>query len=74
MTKTIRNEPTMAGRLAGRKRFFGDYSRYAVFPVHTRFEAVEWFVADAEVTDEVTGLPAVIRQAASEAEAVAGLD
>lgn len=74
MTKTIRNEPTMAGRLAGRKRFFGDYSRYAVFPVHTRFEAVEWFVADAEVTDEVTGLPAVIRQAASKAEAVAGLD
>lgn len=72
-SKTLRNDPTLAGQLAGRKRLFGDYHRYAVFPVHTRFDAVEWFVADAFVTDEVTGLPAVIRQAATEEAAVAGL-
>ena len=72
-SKTLRNDPTNAGQLAGRKRLFGDYHRYAVYPVHTRFDAVEWFVADADVTDEVTGQPAVIRQEATEEAAVAGL-
>jgi hypothetical protein len=72
--KTLRNDPSKAGQLAGRKRLFGEYHRYAVFPVHTRFDAVEWFVADAYVTDEVTGQPGIIRQAATEAEAVAGLE
>lgn len=72
-TKMLRNDPTKAGQLAGRKRLFGDYSRYAVFPVYTRFEAVEWFVADAFEEDPETGLPAVIRQEATEEAAVAGL-
>jgi len=75
MTKQVEaNDPSRAGQLAGRQRLFGDYSRYAVAPVHTRFDAVEFFVWDAELTDEVTGGPAVIRQAATEAEAVRGLE
>lgn len=76
MSKSIalRNDPSQAGRLAGPKRLFGDFHRYAVFPVHTRFDAVEWFVADAESTDPVTGKPKIIRQAPTEAEAVAGLE
>lgn len=70
----LRNDPAKAGQLAARKRLFGDYSRYAVAPVYTRFDAVEWFVWDAATytaPDDPT--PAVIRQASTEAEAVKGL-
>lgn len=74
MTKTILNVPARKGETAARKRLFGNYSRYAVAPVHTRFDAVEWMVWDADVLDAVTGGPAVIRQAASEAEAICGLE
>jgi hypothetical protein len=74
---TLSNDPRKAGQLAARKRLLGATgeagSRYAVAPVHTRFDAVEWFVWAADVTDPVTGLAEVIRQAASEAEAIAGL-
>lgn len=42
-------------------------------PVHTRFDAVEWFVWDANVYADASGTPAVIRQASTEAEAVEGL-
>jgi len=69
---SLRNDPTRKGQLAARKRLFGDYHRYAVAPIHTRFDAVEWFVWDAH-TDDGAGRPAVIRQASSEAEAVEGL-
>ena len=68
---TYRNDPAKAGRPAARKQFFGGCSRYAVAPVHTRFDAVEWFVWDAEQDDG--GLPAVIRQAATLDEALRGL-
>ena len=71
---TIKNDPSRAGSLAARKRLFGAFCRYAVAPVHTRFDAVEWFVWDAEVTDPETGLAAVIRQAATLEEAVRGLE
>jgi len=30
--------------------------------VTTRFETIEYFVTDAELIDEITGLPATIRQ------------
>jgi hypothetical protein len=40
---TICNDPTRRGQLAAPMRIFGEYSRYAVAPVHTRFDAVEWF-------------------------------
>lgn len=67
------NVPGRAGQLASRKRLFGEFSRYAIAAVYTRFATVEWFVWDAHTTDPVTGGPAVIRQAATEAEALAGL-
>jgi hypothetical protein len=73
-SRQLRNDPSRRGQLAAPKRLFGEYRRYAVAPVHTRFDAVEWFVWDAEITDPMTGRPDVIRQAASEAEAVAGLE
>lgn len=71
--KTLRNDPSKAGQLAARKTSFGEFSRFAVAPVYTRFDALEWMVWDVEVTDEVTGGPAVIRQAATREAAVAGL-
>ncbi len=72
MLKTM-NDPSKAGQLAGEKRIFGEFGRYAVAPVHTRFDALEWFVWDAERKDDVTGGPTVIRQASSCAEAINGL-
>lgn len=65
--------PTIAGSLAARKEFFGPFSRYAVAPVNDRWGGVSWFVWDAEVADDFTGGPAVIRQAGTKEEAVAGL-
>ena len=67
------NNPTRKGELAARKQLFGDCSRYAVAPVHTRFDVVQWFVWDAETTCRETGLPEVIRQAETLAEALHGI-
>lgn len=67
------NAPHLAGSPASNKESFGEFSRYAVMAVHTRFDAVQWFVFDAETTDELTGLPAVIRQEDTLESAVAGL-
>ena len=58
----IRNIPYLAGNIAGRKEFFGPFNRYALFPVHTRFNSVSWIVEDAEDQDQETGLPKVIVQ------------
>lgn len=68
------NDPSRAGQRASQRLIFGEFHRFAVFAIHTRFDAVEWFVTDAEKTDPVTEGPAVIRQEATMAEAVAGLD
>ncbi len=54
------NDPTRAGQLAGRKLLFGLYRRYALYPVHTRFDRVCWMVADADIDDH--GMPGIIRQ------------
>ena len=71
---TYRNEPAKAGQLAARKRLFGDCSRYAVAPVHTRFDAVQWFVWDAEHPwVDGDGRPSVIRQADTLESALMGL-
>lgn len=67
------NDPAKAGQLAAGKVLLPSGSRYAVAPVHTRFDAVQWFTWDAEQVDPVTDGPAVVRQAATFAEAVAGL-
>lgn len=67
-----RNEPGAAGRLASAKVRFGECGRYAVFAVHTRFERVQWFVADAERPD-AQGLASIIRQDDEFEAAVRGL-
>ena len=68
------NFPQCSGSLAAPKQFFGDHSRFAVAPVHTRFDAVEWFVWDAEHPLSTLQRAEVIRQAATLDEAIAGLD
>ena len=72
MTSPV-NVPSRAGELATRKEFFGQHQRYAVAAVFTRFEAVQWFTWDAETPEAGTGFASAIRQAATKAEAVAGL-
>mgnify|MGYP003349967964 CR=1 FL=1 len=39
----VQNNKNQRGQLAAGKQTFGPFGRYAVAPVHTRFEAVEWF-------------------------------
>ena len=67
------NNPAIKGSLAARKQLFGEHFRYAVAPVHTRFDAVEWFVWDAEHALSTMGRAEVIRQAATLEEAMEGL-
>lgn len=62
----MKNNPNLAGQLAAKKVLFGGCSRYAIAPVHTRFDAVEWFVWDAETIDPLTGHPDVIAQEPTE--------
>jgi hypothetical protein len=71
--KVAENNPSLKGSLAGKRMLFGDWARYAVAPVHTRWDAVSWFVWDAEYINEKTGHPEVIRQAPTFEEAVKGL-
>lgn len=66
------NDATKAGHLAAPKRFFGDHSRYAVAPIHTRFDTLEWFVWDADDCDHA-GKPEVIRQCDTLENALEGL-
>lgn len=67
------NNPVLKGEPAARKRFFGPNRRYAVAPVHTRFDAVEWFVWDAEHKLSDMNHAEVIRQESSLDAAIAGL-
>jgi len=59
----LTNNPMLRGSLAAPKQFFGEFGRYAIAPIHTRFDAIEWVVWDADILDEATGLAAIIRQA-----------
>ena len=68
----LQNDPNKRGSCAAPKLRFGDYGRYAIAPVHTRFRDIQWFVWDAHVEDR--GLAAVIRQAPTLVEALAGLE
>lgn len=70
----IVNNPKMAGSYAGKREFFGEYDRYAIAPVHTRFDAVQWFVWDAMHQNSNMNRAEVIRQAATREEAIAGLE
>jgi len=68
--KQIINDHRRPGQLATRKETFGDDSRFAVAAVHTRFDAVQWFVWDAETVDHETGLLAIVAQAPTKEAAV----
>lgn len=68
----ITNNKNLAGQQADKKEFFGEFKRYAIAPVHTRFDSVMWFVWDAEVVDDL-GYATVIRQSWTKEEALKGL-
>lgn len=67
------NNPARKGELASSKVLFGDYKRYALFAMHTRFDVVAWIVQDAHITDPVTGGPETIRQEDTPEAAIGGL-
>lgn len=71
-SKNIVNNPALKGQAAARKQTFGDHSRYAIWPIHTRFEIVQWFVADAYACDK-EGRPEIIRQEDTLEAAISGL-
>ena len=73
INKTIANNPSLKGSLAAPKKYFGENGRFAVAPVHTRFDAVEWFVWDAEHSASDMTHAEIIRQSHSREEALAGL-
>ena len=64
------NARSFAGKSAGASETFGDWNRYKVSPVYNRFGSVDWLVEDAERTDELTGLPAVVGQYPTKKEAL----
>ena len=70
---TLTNDPMLRGSLAAPKQRFGDWGRYAIAPIHTRFDAIEWVVWDAEILDEATGFAAIIRQEPTLKDALRGL-
>ena len=56
----------LKGELAAKKYLFGDFSQYAIAPVHCRSfgdkdAEIIWFVWDADKLDELD-MPSVIRQ------------
>lgn len=73
-SKLPANDPSKKGQLAARKQFFGASRRYAVAPIHTRFDVLEWFVWDAEHELSDMTRAEVIRQTSTLEEALMGLD
>jgi hypothetical protein len=69
----IVNDPAKRGQLAAKKVIFGEVSRYAIAPIHTRFNDVVWFVWDAESNVEDKNMADVVRQEATFERAVQGL-
>ena len=66
------NDPRRPGQRASVSLTFGEFGRYMLYAVHTRFDAVSWFVQDAE-TPDAEGYATVIRQEPTPELAVAGL-
>jgi hypothetical protein len=69
----IANNPTRAGQRASKVEFFGPFSRYGVFAVHTRFDAVQWFAVDSEHPDSKPGDYVIIRQEVTREAVIASL-
>ena len=69
MGNGIQNEAAKAGQNAAGPIFFGANFEIEVVPVHTRFEAVSWFVIDRTDVDEFD-MPPVIGQFAEKADAI----
>ena len=67
----MKNDAQRAGQLAAPKESFGDFGRFSVAPVHTRFDEVQWFAWDAERKDDVTDGPMVVAQEGSREGAMA---
>lgn len=68
MTNPV-NNPELRGQIAGEIETFGAGDRFALYPVHTRFDAVCWFAVDREEIDDL-GLPMVLAQQATRREAL----
>ncbi|WP_439579346.1 hypothetical protein [Elioraea sp.] len=58
MRATIINNPALKGKRASKATFYGPFKRFALYPIHTRFDAVAWVVSDAETVD-TDGLPEI---------------
>ena len=71
--KEIANDATKRGQLAAPKVLFGEFSRYAVAPLHSRFGSIVWFVWDAEKSYDETKAADIIRQGCTFEEAVSDL-
>jgi len=57
----VSNDPARKGEDASARAAFGVNGRFVVYAVHTRFDAVQWFVEDTSVVDDY-GFFQVIRQ------------
>lgn len=57
----FKNNPNLAGQPAS-KKVFSEHYRYALFPVHTRFEVCEWLITDAYLVDPITQKADVVFQ------------
>lgn len=66
------NDPARRGQRASQTLSFGPRRRFSVYAIHTRFDAVQWFVTDSNLTHG-DGRPWVIRQEPCFDSAIAGL-
>jgi len=69
---TDANETRKAGQPASDAVTFGEFDRYRVQSIHTRFDRVMWFVTDAERIGK-DGKTVVVRQEFDFSAAIAGL-
>ena len=66
--KAAKNNTLLAGQRASQTETHGPFSRFALYAIHTRFDAVEWVVEDTAIWSP-GGLPEIVVQTASEKEA-----
>jgi len=68
----VSNDPARKGEDASSRVAFGENGRFVAYAVHTRFDAVQWFVEDTTVIDSY-GFFQVIRQESTLEAALSGL-